>query len=136
MTGFAEAPASTRARVAPSRTRSVPCGLRRSAALALDDFGAGFASFYYLKHLDCDYIKIDGEFIHRLAHNRTNRLIVQSIAGIARGLGRATIAEFVDDPETIELLRRDGIDYAQGFHLGKPKPLGECNLSRAPAIQA
>jgi diguanylate cyclase (GGDEF)-like protein/PAS domain S-box-containing protein len=91
---------------------------------ALDDFGAGFASFYYLKHLVFDYIKIDGEFIEGLAGNRTDQLVVRSLVEIARGLGKQTIAEFVGDAETLELVRTHGVDFAQGFHLGKPGPVG------------
>lgn len=65
--------------------------------LSLDDFGAGFGSFYYLKHLTFDHVKIDGEFDSRCAFNRTDRLIVDSIVGIARGLGKTTIAEHIAD---------------------------------------
>jgi diguanylate cyclase (GGDEF)-like protein/PAS domain S-box-containing protein len=90
---------------------------------ALDDFGAGFASFYYLKHLDFDYLKIDGEFIRTLSVNRTDELVVKSVVEIARGLGARTIAEFVGDDETVERLRRLGVDYGQGYHLGRPAPL-------------
>ena len=90
---------------------------------ALDDFGAGFASFYYLKHLDFDYLKIDGEFIRTLNVNRTDELVVKSVVDIARGLGARTIAEFVGDDETVELLRQLGVDYGQGYHLGRPAPL-------------
>ena len=90
---------------------------------ALDDFGAGFASFYYLKHLAFDYLKIDGEFIRDLAASRTNQLVVQSLVAIARGLGKKTIAECVEDEATWRLLGRYGVDYAQGFLLGAPAPL-------------
>jgi len=92
---------------------------------ALDDFGAGFASFYYLKHLPFDYLKIDGEFVEQLVANPTNRLVVQSVVAIARGLGKRTIAEYVGDRETLELLRGYGVDFAQGFHLGRPVPVAE-----------
>jgi EAL domain-containing protein (putative c-di-GMP-specific phosphodiesterase class I) len=101
---------------------------------ALDDFGAGFASFYYLKHLAFDYLKIDGEFIQNMVEDPTDRLVVQSLVNIANGLNKATIAEFVGDRETLELLRSYGVDYAQGFHVGKPKPLAETNLARAAAM--
>jgi diguanylate cyclase (GGDEF)-like protein/PAS domain S-box-containing protein len=90
---------------------------------ALDDFGAGFASFYYLKHMVFDYVKIDGEFIRNLPASRVNQLVVRSVVEIARGLGKRTIAEFVGDRETQELLRRYGVDYAQGFYVAKPGPL-------------
>ena len=98
---------------------------------ALDDFGAGFASFYYLKHLSFDYLKIDGEFVKDLLTSRTNQLVVKAVVDIARGLGRRTIAEFVEDAETLELLRLMGVDYAQGYYLAKPGPLETLALSSA-----
>ena len=90
---------------------------------ALDDFGAGFASFYYLKHLAFDLLKIDGEFVTDLANSVTNQLVVKAVVDIARGLGKRTIAEFVEDAETLELLRGMGVDFAQGYHIAKPAPL-------------
>jgi diguanylate cyclase (GGDEF)-like protein/PAS domain S-box-containing protein len=90
---------------------------------ALDDFGAGFASFYYLKHLAFDLLKIDGEFVTGLATSLTNQLVVKAVVDIARGLGKRTIAEFVEDAETLELLRGMGVDFAQGFHIAKPAAL-------------
>ena len=93
--------------------------------IALDDFGAGFASFYYLKHLNFDYLKIDGEFIHKLCATPTDQLVVQAVVTIARGLDMRTIAEFVGDDATIELLRELGVDYGQGFHLGRPAALDQ-----------
>jgi diguanylate cyclase (GGDEF)-like protein/PAS domain S-box-containing protein len=90
---------------------------------ALDDFGAGFASFYYLKHLAFDLLKIDGEFVTDLITSRTNQLVVKAVVDIARGLGKRTIAEFVEDAETLELLRGMGVDFAQGFYVAKPAPL-------------
>ena len=90
---------------------------------ALDDFGAGFASFYYLKHLAFDYVKIDGEFIRKLPESHVNQLVVKSVVDIARGMGKRTIAEFVEDEETLHLLRSYGVDYAQGFYVARPQPL-------------
>ena len=92
---------------------------------ALDDFGAGFGSFYYLKHLPFDYLKIDGEFVRHSAVDATDQLVIQAVVDIARGLGKRTIAEHVGDRETAELLHRMGVDHAQGFHLGEPAPLGD-----------
>src|SRR5581483_426674 len=69
----------------------------RGCRLALDDFGSGFGSFYYLKHLPFDYFKIDGDFIRGFAANTTDQLVVEAIVGIARGLGKKTVAEFVID---------------------------------------
>ncbi|HSO99690.1 MAG TPA: PAS domain S-box protein [Solirubrobacteraceae bacterium] len=106
-----------KARQVARRLRELGC------EFALDDFGAGFASFYYLKHLDFDYLKIDGEFIRTLGVNRTDELVVKSVVDIARGLGARTIAEFVGDEETVERLKHLGVDYGQGYHLGRPGPL-------------
>ena len=95
---------------------------------ALDDFGSGFASFYYLKHLDFDYLKIDGEFIARLVDTPADQLVVRAVVDIARGLGTRTIAEFVSDDRTVDLLREMGVDYGQGYHLGRPAPLQALDL--------
>ena len=92
---------------------------------ALDDFGAGFASFYYLKHLAFDYLKIDGEFVRQLVHDPTDQLVIEAVVNIARGLGTRTVAEFVGDEPTVELLQRLGVDYGQGYHLGMPVPIGD-----------
>jgi diguanylate cyclase (GGDEF)-like protein/PAS domain S-box-containing protein len=97
----------------------------RGCQVALDDFGAGFASFYYLKNFPFDYLKIDGEFIRDLAVNPVNQLIVNAIVGIAQGMSKKTIAEFVGDANTMQLLRNCGVDYAQGYHIGQPQPVTE-----------
>ena len=86
---------------------------------AVDDFGTGYSSLSYLKRLPVQYIKIDGVFIQRLAVNRADQTIVRAIADIARILGKRTIAEYVGDEATMTLIREIGIDYAQGFHIGK-----------------
>ncbi|MDX6565529.1 MAG: hypothetical protein QOE10_1191, partial [Gaiellales bacterium] len=91
-------------------------------AFALDDFGAGFGSFYYLKHLPFDVVKIDGDFIKSLPTSTSDQLTVQAIVTIARGLSKRTVAEFVGDDRTIEMLREYGVDFAQGYHMGKPEP--------------
>ena len=101
----------------------------RGCRLALDDFGAGFGSFYYLKNLPFDYFKIDGDIIRGLAASPMDQLVVAAIVGIARGMGKKTIAEFVTDEETVRLLEKAGVDYAQGYHLGRPRPLRELLLS-------
>ncbi len=90
---------------------------------ALDDFGAGFGSFYYLKHVRFDILKIDGEFVRDACITRTDRLVIQSVVAIARGLGKQTVAEHVGDQPTVDLLRDLGVDYGQGFFLGEPQPL-------------
>ena len=92
---------------------------------ALDDFGAGFGSFYYLKHIPFDYVKIDGEFIRNLPASTTDQLILDSIVQMSNGLGKHTVAEFVGDQETVEVLKAHGVDYGQGYHLGRPIPVSE-----------
>jgi EAL domain-containing protein (putative c-di-GMP-specific phosphodiesterase class I) len=96
--------------------------LTLGCAVALDDFGAGFGSFQYLKHLPFSYLKIDGDFIRRLPVSRTDQLVVRALAGVVRGMGRLTIAEFVGDGTTMSMLRSYGVDYAQGFQIGRPSP--------------
>ena len=92
---------------------------------ALDDFGAGFSSFYHLKQLPVDYLKIDGSFIANLPRDLVDQQLVKAMVGVARGLDRKTVAEFVQDPETVALLRELGVDYGQGFYLGRPAPANE-----------
>jgi len=92
---------------------------------ALDDFGAGFGSFYYLKQLPFDFLKIDGEFITNCRTNKTDRLIIEAVVSIAQGLAKRTVAEFVGDEETVRLLTRLGVNYGQGYHLGRPGPVSE-----------
>jgi diguanylate cyclase (GGDEF)-like protein/PAS domain S-box-containing protein len=101
-------------------------GLRnRGFRFALDHFGSGFGSFHYLKHLPFDYYKIDGDFIRGIGPNTVDQLVVEAIVGIARGLGKKTVAECVPDQDVTERLRRSGIDFAQGFHIGMPMPIAE-----------
>ena len=87
--------------------------------LAIDDFGTGFGSFFYLKHLPVAFLKIDGDFIAN-PRSRTDELVIEAIVGMARGLGKRTIAEFVGDDETIATLSALGVDFAQGYHIGRP----------------
>ncbi|HEY4451293.1 MAG TPA: EAL domain-containing protein [Solirubrobacteraceae bacterium] len=91
--------------------------------LALDDFGTGFGSFTYLKTIPVDYLKIDIDFVRDLTSNPANQHLVKAIVGLAQGFGCQTVAEGVEDAETLELLRNYGVDFAQGFHLGRPAPL-------------
>lgn len=90
---------------------------------ALDDFGMGFSSFYQLKNLDVDYLKIDGSFVRNLSKDPVDRHLVKAMVQLAGSLGKQTIAEFVEDEETLKILRTIGVDCAQGFHIGRPRPL-------------
>jgi diguanylate cyclase (GGDEF)-like protein/PAS domain S-box-containing protein len=94
-------------------------------AFALDDFGAGFGSFYYLKHLPFDVLKIDGEFVRNLVDSVEDQVVVKSLARIATELGKRTVAEFVEDDATLALLREYGVDFAQGYGIGRPQPVSE-----------
>jgi diguanylate cyclase (GGDEF)-like protein/PAS domain S-box-containing protein len=96
---------------------------RLGCRFALDDFGAGYGSFYYLKHLPFDFLKIDGEFVKNCSTSKTDRLLIKAVVDIAAGMGKRTVAEFVGDDETTRLLTRLGVDYGQGFHLGRPAPI-------------
>jgi PAS domain S-box-containing protein len=97
---------------------------RAGARLALDDFGVGFGSFTYLRSLPLSFIKIDRAFVGGLVDSPDDRHIVKSTIEIAREFGLWTIAEGVEDSQTLELLKSLGADFAQGFHLGRPAPLG------------
>lgn len=87
----------------------------------LDDFGTGFSSFAYLKHLKADVLKIDGLFIRDLPNERDNQVFVKSIVDVARGLGKKTVAEFVENAEILKMLQTMGVDMVQGYYLDKPQ---------------
>ena len=88
---------------------------------ALDDFGSGLSSFGYLKDLPVDYLKIDGAFVKNIVGNDKDRAIVRSINEVAKVMGMKTIAEFVENDKILEILKDIGVDYAQGYGIGKPK---------------
>lgn len=94
--------------------------MEAGCTFAVDDFGTGYSSLSYLKRLPVQYIKIDGSFIQRLSVSRVDQTIVRAIADIARIMGKETIAEFVGDEQTRQLIREIGIDYAQGYLIGAP----------------
>lgn len=87
---------------------------------SLDDFGVGFSSFNYMRELPVDIIKIDGIFIKDLDKNADDQLFVKALVDVAKGLGRKTIAEFVENREVLTLLRTYGVDFAQGYYIGRP----------------
>jgi Amt family ammonium transporter len=90
---------------------------------ALDDFGSDLSSFAYLKTLPVDYVKIDGAFVKDIATEPTSFAIVKAMHEIAQVMGKQTIAEFVESALILEKLHEIGVDYAQGYFIGRPQPL-------------
>lgn len=97
----------------------------RGARIALDDFGSGMSSMAYLKHLPVDYVKIDGQFVKDMAVDELDFAMVRAINDIAHLMGKSTIAEFVENEPIMGHLRALGVDYAQGYHLGRPMPIDD-----------
>jgi EAL domain-containing protein (putative c-di-GMP-specific phosphodiesterase class I) len=91
--------------------------------LALDDFGSGYAGLSHLKHLPVQYLKIDVEFVRDLLEDKASRHVVGAVVDLARRFDLQTIAEGVERMETLDLLRELGVDYAQGYALGRPGPV-------------
>jgi EAL domain-containing protein (putative c-di-GMP-specific phosphodiesterase class I) len=89
---------------------------------ALDDFGAGFSSFYFLKRFEVDYLKIDGSFVRDLAVDDASRLFVRALCDVARGLNKQVIAEWVEDQSVMDILLEMGVQYGQGFLFACPLP--------------
>ncbi len=104
--------------------------------VCLDDFGAGFASFAYLKHLKADVLKIDGTFVRDITHDNDSQIFVQGIVAMAHGMGKLTVAEFVENSETLDMLRNFGVDMVQGFFLDKPQVDHPALATPAPAAPA
>jgi PAS domain S-box-containing protein len=96
---------------------------RLGCAFALDDFGVGHGTFTYLRHLPVDYLKIDIQFIRNLLSDEGDQQVVRAIIGVAKQFEIETIAEGVEDQATLEKLRSMRVDYAQGYHIGRPMPL-------------
>ena len=94
---------------------------RTGCTVCLDDFGTGFSSFAYLKHLNADILKIDGLFIRDLTNDHDSQVFVRAIVDVARGLRKKTVAEFVENGETLEMLKLFGVDMVQGYHLDMPR---------------
>ena len=91
--------------------------------VALDDFGTGYGSFTYLKRLSIRYLKIDIDFVRELLTSEANQALVRAIVGMAKAFDLQTVAEGVEDQETWDFLRQEGVDFGQGFHLGSPAPI-------------
>ncbi|MGH8597520.1 MAG: EAL domain-containing protein [Gammaproteobacteria bacterium] len=97
----------------------------RGCRFALDDFGSGFSSFTYLKNLPVDFLKIDGSFVREIANDSIDLAMVRSINEIGHVMGKRTIAEFVEDRTILDVLRDLGVDYAQGYEIGRPQPIAD-----------
>jgi EAL domain-containing protein (putative c-di-GMP-specific phosphodiesterase class I) len=110
------------------RLKEIGCGI------ALDDFGAGFSSFHYLKQFDVDYLKIDGSFIRDLASDHGSRLFVKALNDVAVGLNKQVIAEWVEDNAALDLLKNMGIQYGQGYLFQRPKLLEHFSPAAPPAL--
>jgi EAL domain-containing protein (putative c-di-GMP-specific phosphodiesterase class I) len=108
-----------------SATRFIAELKQIGCTFALDDFGNGFSSFNYLKNLQVDYLKIDGSFVKDMDQNRINRAMVEAINDLGHAIKVKTIAEFVTNKTVLDDLKALGVDYGQGYELGKPSPLLE-----------
>ncbi len=104
-------------------TRFINTVKERGCLFALDDFGTGVSSFNYLKHLPVDFLKIDGAFVRDMATNAIDYAMVKSINEVGHVMGKKTIAEFVEDTVTLGTLRTVGVDFAQGYAVGRPLPI-------------
>ncbi|MDH3690951.1 MAG: EAL domain-containing protein [Gammaproteobacteria bacterium] len=105
---------------------------QRGCRFALDDFGSGLSAFGELKNLPVDYLKIDGSFVKNIVKDPVARTIVRSIHEIGKVMGKQTIAEHVEDEEVLGQLKNIGVDYAQGYHLGRPENLAKVT---APTVE-
>ena len=88
--------------------------------IALDDFGAGFGSLAYVKHLPFDLLKIDGQFVEGCLDDPVDMTVIDAVVSLARGLGKEVVAEHVTDARMLAVLREHGVDYAQGYEVGRP----------------
>ncbi|ODA33478.1 diguanylate cyclase [Veronia pacifica] len=104
-------------------------------SIALDDFGSGLSSFGYLRQLPIDLVKIDGQFVCGIDEDETDFLIVKAIQELAHQMGKKTVAEFVESREILSRLETLGVDYAQGYHLGRPQPMVSLVKSAFPEIE-
>jgi EAL domain-containing protein (putative c-di-GMP-specific phosphodiesterase class I) len=100
-----------------ARLREMGC------SFSLDDFGTGMSSIAYLKHLPVDFIKIDGSFVKEILHSKVDRAMVEMITKTAKIMQKQVVAEFVESVAILDELRQIGVDYVQGYAIGKPVPV-------------
>jgi EAL domain-containing protein (putative c-di-GMP-specific phosphodiesterase class I) len=109
-----------------ARAEKLMRGLRRlGCGVALDDFGTGLSSLAYLRALPATLLKIDGSFVRDILRDPRSESMVQAIAQLARNIGIATVAEYAETPELVTRLTALGVDFGQGFAIGRPVPLVE-----------
>ena len=96
----------------------------------------GFSSFYYIRQLPIDVVKIDGSFIRNLADSPDDQILVKALCDVARGFGKTTTAEFVENAPTLAILEKMRVDYAQGFLIGTPAPAEAFGFSDLPALDS
>jgi EAL domain-containing protein (putative c-di-GMP-specific phosphodiesterase class I) len=106
----------------------------KGCLFSLDDFGSGLSSFAYLKNLPVDFLKIDGLFVKDILEDNVDLAMVKSINEVGHVMGKKTIAEFVENEKIFNLLKKLGVDYAQGYGIGKPVPLDEL-LVKKPTLE-
>jgi diguanylate cyclase (GGDEF)-like protein/PAS domain S-box-containing protein len=102
--------------------------------LSIDDFGTGFSTFSYLKQIPATSVKIDGSFVRDMVKNPIDKALVRAICDVAKALNKTTVAEFVEDEETVVELQKLGVDYLQGYHISRPKNIQDLERVYAPAI--
>jgi len=98
---------------------------------AIDDFGTGFSTFAYLKQIPAASVKIDGSFVQNMRKDPIDEVLVKAINDTAHALGKTTVAEFVEDQATLERLAELGVNYAQGYHIGKPMDIDTINANES-----
>jgi len=103
-----------------SATKFINAFKEMGCRFSLDDFGSGFCSFSQLKNLPTDFVKIDGQFVKNMARGATDRAIVTAMNDVVHSLGRCTVAEYVESPEVLRLLKICGVDRAQGYYISEP----------------
>ncbi|MDQ7083264.1 MAG: EAL domain-containing protein [Aquificota bacterium] len=91
-------------------------------SFAIDDFGSGYSSFHYLKKVPADFVKIEGEFVQGAVTDWKDKTFIESIVTLTKGMGIRTVAEFIEDEQTLKVMKECGVDYGQGFFFGRPSP--------------
>ncbi len=94
---------------------------RYGCKVAIDDFGSGYSNFEHLLELDFDYLKIDGTIISKITTHNQSMVLLEAILAFTQKLGISTIAEYVSDASILKIIEKKGVNYAQGFHIGRPK---------------